>query len=262
MARVVCWFSCGTASAVATKLVLTSNDQRKDGREILIARNHLKEEHPDNGRFARDCERWFGQPIVSVTNKEFDGSVIAVQNKVRFMKNESGAPCTRILKKDMRKAFQRPDDIHVFGYTVDEQDRLDKILDGEPELNIWPILIERNMTKGDCHRIVAAAGIEQAAMYRLGYNNNNCIGCVKGAMGYWNKIRVDFPDVFAETARRERLFGYALNKKEIRKDGRRVGVPIFLDQLDPEDGNYKTEPSIECGILCEWNKPTPATEGE
>ena len=30
----------------------------------------------------------------------------------------------------------------------------------------------------------------------MGYNNNNCIGCIKGGMGYWNKIRVDFPEVF------------------------------------------------------------------
>ncbi len=35
-------------------------------------------------------------------------------------------------------------------------------------------------------------------MYRLGYVNNNWVGGWKGGMGYWNKIRVDFPDVFAE----------------------------------------------------------------
>ena len=33
-------------------------------------------------------------------------------------------------------------------------------------------------------------------MYDLGYPNNNCIGCVKGGMGYWNHIRKDFPEVF------------------------------------------------------------------
>lgn len=31
-------------------------------------------------------------------------------------------------------------------------------------------------------------------MYDLGYANNNCIGCVKGGIGYWNKIRIDFPE--------------------------------------------------------------------
>ncbi len=37
-------------------------------------------------------------------------------------------------------------------------------------------------------------------MYDLGYPNNNCIGCVKGGMGYWNKIRKDFPEVFQKRA--------------------------------------------------------------
>ena len=32
-------------------------------------------------------------------------------------------------------------------------------------------------------------------MYDLGYPNNNCIGCIKGGMGYWNRIRKDFPDI-------------------------------------------------------------------
>ena len=51
------------------------------------------------------------------------------------------------------------------------------------------------------------AGIEIPAMSKMGYNNNNCIGCVKGGMGYWNKIRKDFPEVFAQMAQIERDVG-------------------------------------------------------
>lgn len=51
------------------------------------------------------------------------------------------------------------------------------------------------------------AGIKIPAMYKMGYNNNNCIGCVKGGMGYWNKIRKDFPEVFAQMAQIERDVG-------------------------------------------------------
>lgn len=51
------------------------------------------------------------------------------------------------------------------------------------------------------------AGIEIPAMYKMGYNNNNCIGCVKGGMGYWNKIRKDFPEVFNRMAVIEREVG-------------------------------------------------------
>ena len=42
-------------------------------------------------------------------------------------------------------------------------------------------------------------------MYKLGYNNNNCIGCVKGGQAYWNKIRIDFPETFNKMAKLENL---------------------------------------------------------
>ncbi len=88
-------------------------------------------------------------------------------------------------------------------------------------------------------------------MYKMGYINNNCIGCVKGGIGYWNKIRQDFPEIYKERALMERKLGYALLKREKRVNGKRVGIPAFLDELPPNIGRYKSEPSIECGIICE-----------
>ena len=71
MNRVVCWFSCGAASAVATKLVLT---QFKD-KEIVIAYTEVIEEHPDNKRFLVDCEEWFGQKILILGNDRYERSI-------------------------------------------------------------------------------------------------------------------------------------------------------------------------------------------
>lgn len=70
----------------------------------------------------------------------------------------------------------------------------------------------------------------------------NCIGCVKGGAGYWNKIRTLFPEVFARRAAQERLLNHAL----CRLNGR----DVFLDELPPDAGIYETEPDIECGVLC------------
>lgn len=256
MSRIVCWFSCGAASACATKLVLQSNDPRKEGREIVIARNWLKEEHTDNDRFQADCEAWFGQKVIHVTNEEYHGSVMEVQAGVKAIRFPHGAPCTRILKKEMRKAFQRPDDLHVFGLHIGEDTRIDAFLDDEPNVRFWLPLVEMNMNKADCHEMVAAQGIEQAAMYRLGYKNNNCIGCVKGGQGYWNKIRRDFPHVFERQAKMERILGTSVIRKEGAKtaDGKRTSLPLYLDELDPAAGRYETEPSIKCGIICEGLK--------
>ena len=73
----------------------------------------------------------------------------------------------------------------------------------------------------------------------LGYKNNNCIGCVKGGMGYWNKIRVDFPDVFERRAVLER-----------RIEGTCI-KGVYLDEL-AEDRGHKQAPICEdCGIFCE-----------
>lgn len=88
-------------------------------------------------------------------------------------------------------------------------------------------------------------------MYRLGYKNNNCIGCVKGQAGYWNKIRVDFPERFAEMAMIERELGRTICKKEWKENGKRHLKRIFLDELPSDLGRYDAEPDISCGIICQ-----------
>jgi hypothetical protein len=85
---------------------------------------------------------------------------------------------------------------------------------------------------------------------RLGYRNNNCIGCVKGQSGYWNKIRRDFPAIFWKMARTERQLNAAICKKEGVTNGKRWRKRVFLDELPPDAGKYIEEPDIECGVLC------------
>jgi len=58
--RIVSWFSCGAASAVATKLAIAENAGKFP---LIIAYTEVAEEHPDNKRFLKDCEKWFGQEI-------------------------------------------------------------------------------------------------------------------------------------------------------------------------------------------------------
>jgi hypothetical protein len=100
-------------------------------------------------------------------------------------------------------------------------------------------LIERQLTKEDCHGILRELGIKRPMMYELGYRNNNCIGCVKGGMGYWNKIRKDFPKVFQERKRLEREIGASCIKG------------IYLDELEPHKGRIEEEVMEECSIICQ-----------
>jgi hypothetical protein len=233
--RTISWFSCGAASAVATKLAIANSEN------VVVAYCKVREEHPDNERFLKECQEWFGQEIVVLMNQTYDGSIYNVFEK-NYMRTPSGSPCTRALKKQVRQKFELPTDRQVFGYTIEEKARFDRFIDANNDVDVWPILIERGLTKNDCLAMVNEAGIELPDMYKLGYRNNNCIGCVKGGMGYWNKIRVDFPDHFKRMADLEKRKGYTVLKD---KDG-----PIFLHDLDPSRGDYSAEHDIECGIFC------------
>jgi len=83
-------------------------------------------------------------------------------------------------------------------------------------------------------------------MYRLGYKNANCVGCPKGGIGYWNKIRRDFPETFNRMALVERDLGVTILKD--RAGGKTVR--IYLDELDPEKGSHADEPDFECSLMC------------
>lgn len=157
--RLVCWFSCGAASAVATKLAIIENQKRRLADDVLIAYIKIKEEHNDNKRFLRDCERWFNTPIVTLTNEKYGGSIVNVFNRLHFMGGISGAPCTLHLKKEIRRKVQRPDDLQVLGYTVEEMNRADRFIDANAEADLWPVLIEQGLTKNDCLAIIQNAGI-------------------------------------------------------------------------------------------------------
>ena len=241
--RIVCWFSCGAASAVATKLAIAENAGRLP---LVVARCIVREEHPDNDRFAADCERWFGVPITNLINAKYDGSIYEVFRKVSYISGVMGAPCTKLLKKEVRHQFEKPTDRHVFGYCAEEQGRWDDFLDANNIAAVAP-LIDRGLEHSDCLAMVRDAGIELPVMYLLNYKHNNCLGCCKATgPGYWNKIRADFPDYFDRMAKESRRLGV----KIIRIAEERV----FLDELEPGTGNYRDEPEVQCGIFCEMAK--------
>jgi hypothetical protein len=249
MTRVISWFSCGAASAVATKLAIAEN-KKGDNLPLVIAYTEVIEEHPDNKRFLAECENWFDQEIVILKNDKYHRSIYEVFEKTRYLVGAAGARCTVELKKNVRKAFELPNDRQVFGYTIDEQHRVDRFIDANNDVDIWPILVEKGLTKSDCLAMLKNADIELPVMYKMGYRNNNCIGCVKGQAGYWNKIRVDFPEVFERMAQMEEKLGRTICKIEKCTKGKRTLKRITLRELPPDQGNYKAEPNIECGIFC------------
>ena len=242
MTRNISWFSCGAASAVATVLAAINNGST----EAVYCR--VREEHEDNLRFLDDFSRVFGIPVKIIMNEKYDGSIYNVFLQRGYIKNNKGAPCTLFLKKETRRQYQQPGDTQTFGYTAEEQDRADRFIDSNNDVKESFPLIDNGLTKHDCLRLIHKAGIDLPIMYKLGYNNNNCVGCVKGGMGYWNKIRKDFPLQFKRMSEIERTVGFAINKDE-------KGM-IFLDELDPGRGRFSEDYPADCGFTCEMKETT------
>jgi hypothetical protein len=242
--RIVSWFSCGDASAVNTKLVLARYGPTHD---VAIARCIVPEEHPDNDRFALDCEAWFGQEVINLRSSDYS-SCEDVWTKRRYMSGTQGAICSLEMKKAVRWEFERSwhPDLQAFGYTCEEVDRVERFAEQNPDVKLVSLLIENGLTKEDCHAIVSRAGLQVPAMYRLGFPNANCIGCVNAqSPTYWNHVRRVFPEVFAARARLSRELGVRLVKGTTGDRDR-----VFLDELDPELGRGETIPAMECSLLC------------
>jgi 3'-phosphoadenosine 5'-phosphosulfate sulfotransferase (PAPS reductase)/FAD synthetase len=241
--RTLAWFSAGAASAVATKLALAAGDN------VVIARIDTGSEHPDNERFAADCEEWFGQTIEVHRSPDYVDTW-DVWKRTRYLVGPGGARCTVELKKKVRFAIEQPDDTQVFGYTVEERKRANRFRDQNPEINLWTPLIDAGLTKADCLAMIDRAGIEIPVMYRLGYHNNNCIACPKAtAPSYWARIHRDFRESFDRMAAVERELGVSI----MREDARQHDNPrkLWLDELDVTAVDMGAdEPDFECSLMC------------
>ena len=236
------WFSCGAASAVAGKKTIEKYGKTHN---IIIVNNPVVNEHEDNKRFLKDCEKWFGQEIVKAINYKFPSCDIRdVFEKRKYISGVGGAPCTEELKKEARYQFEKNNKIdwHVLGFTAEEKKRSDRFMKFERE-NVIPILINENLTKGDCFDILKKAGIKLPEIYYLDFPNANCIGCVKSqSPTYWNLVRKNFPGVYNDRAKQSRRIGAKLVKLK--------GKRIYLDELKPTDKGGKIK-KWECGIFCD-----------
>jgi hypothetical protein len=237
MPRTISWWSAGAASTIATKLVL------KDCADAIPVYCDPGAEHDDNVRFRSDCEAWFGVPIVVIRSDVYRDTW-DVWEKVRYLAGIDGARCTVELKVVPRLSFQRPDDVHVFGYTADGPDvaRANRMRETYPEMTIRTPLINEGLTKAGCLDLIRRSGIALPPMYAVGFSNNNSLPCVKATSpDYWSLVRKEFPDRFNRMAKLSRDLGVRL----CRLDGERA----FIDEI-PSDWPT-TKPIVpSCDFLC------------
>ena len=239
--RIVCQFSCGAASAVATKLAIAKYKQ------VEIINAFLVEEHPDNRRFLKDCEKWFGQSVTVLRDEKYDASAYEVFKREKFIKSANGAPCSVRLKRKVLDKWKHPGDVMVLGFTIEEKQRFDEFVIRNPDKPILAPLIENHLSKPDCLAMLERAGIEIPEMYKLGFHNANCIGCPKGGKGYWNHIRKIFPDTFQKMSDLEQEIGETAFLFYDNKTEKRTSLKDLL----PDAGRHDDEPDISCSFYCQ-----------
>jgi hypothetical protein len=232
------WFSCGVTSAVACKLAL----DKYGSDNVKLFYMVIDSAHDDNDRFIKDCEDWYGVKIERRRSEKYVDQFDVIE-RTKYVNGPSGARCTLELKKNVRYKIESEIDydgqIFGFEFSKKEVNRAIRFAQQYPKAKpIYP-LIERQISKKQCAELLLRNGIALPKMYDLGFHNNNCIGCVKGGMGYWNHIRKHFPDVFNKMADLEQKVGNSCIKGKYLKD------------LDESQGRHEPPILPDCGTFCE-----------
>ena len=277
---IIAWWSGGITSAVACKKAIDIFGKERV-RVIMI---DTENEHPDTYRFKKDCEDWYDLPIEIITGiGEKYGNIFDVWRKHKSLNTATGAICSTNLKRLVREKWEKenPNYTHqVFGFEFDKKEfnRALSLKLNHPKSNsIYPLLM-MGYDKEDCIKMVESSGIEIPVMYQMGFRNNNCFntGCVQGGVGYWQKMKKDFPDKFDKMAEIEHKLTELKGKpvtmlKDQSKLAKESGnVLVFLKKhpnypelksID-EMPECKVEPLFECNGFCGINDLNERTDTE
>jgi hypothetical protein len=263
-------FSCGAASAVSALICMM---EKPDKIELIYT--DPGSEHKDNQRFLRDFENLAGQKVTYLKSKKYNSPMDVFEER-RFLAGPKGAPCTTELKKKVARDYlgnRLLEEVNIWGFDPKESGRAKTFNNNNPELRSRYPLMEHSISKSDCYYIIDSLGLDLPYMYKLGYKNANCTGCVKAEnLGYWAAIREDFPKVYKWYAKFERKIGAidpdtgkprgaAINKRYKKctncadatcgkcGDDNKVRHRVFLDEL-PKDQKPTRNISFTCGYSC------------
>lgn len=249
--RHVVMFSGGVGSWAAARRVIDRHGTA--GVTLLFADTLIEDE--DLYRFLEDAGRDLGVPITRLAEGRTPWQVFADE---RFLGNTRVDPCSRILKRELLRAWLEAHadpavtTVHV-GIDANEIHRLDGVrlrhahgrdgcrrgwcrslfangerLEGPgcPQMLAVPWAVDAPLCwrpavlfKEDMLRDLASRGIEVPRLYRLGMPHNNCGGgCVKAGQGQFAHLLRVLPERFAEWEREEQKMRDQLGDVAILRD--------------------------------------------
>jgi PP-loop superfamily ATP-utilizing enzyme len=268
--KIIGWWSGGITSAVACRIAVDLYGP-ENVRIIFI---DTKNEDDDTYRFMKDCSDWYKIKIETISSVKHK-SIQEVWLRYKALNNAKGAICSSEMKRQVRETWEKNNTWgnQVFGFEMDEYKRAKSMVLNHPQTKpIFPLMMY-GLSKKKCIEIVQDAGIKVPNMYSLGFLNNNCFktGCVQGGIGYWQKMKKDFPDKFENMAEMEHKITKLKGKPvTMLKDQSKGGGLVFLKH-NPEYPNIKDismmkgrapKPLFECNGLCGINDLEKKNETE
>lgn len=256
---IVAWWSGGITSAVACLWAVRTHE---NVRVIFI---DTKNESHDTDVFKINCQFLYDKKIETITNHNYL-SIEDVWRKFKTLNTATGAICSSELKRTVRQQFQKENQYshQVFGFEQGEENRAKALALNYPETKPLFPLIDLALTKKDCIQIIMNAGIAIPESYKMGYQNNNCwnTGCIQGGIGYWQKIKNEYPDKFNRMADMEHELTDIKGKPvTMLKDQKKGGGLVFLKPhpLYPEVKDISmmkgrpSKPLMDCNGFCGTN---------
>ena len=189
-------FSGGAASWAAAKRTVLAHGA--DAVTLLFTDTRTEDE--DLYRFLDEAAADVGAPLVKIA----DGRDIwQVFRDVRFLGNTRADPCSRILKRDLSRAWiadNAPDATVVLGFDWTEMHRAERAAKAwAPTVTEFPLTEPPYRLKAEVLAELTARGIDPPRLYRMGFEHNNCGGgCVKAGIGHFAQLLRVFPARFAE----------------------------------------------------------------
>lgn len=255
---IVSWWSGGLTSAVTCKICI---DLYGLENVRFIFMDTFNEDN-DTYRFKKDCEKWYGKEIETITR--IGGKYKNIQDvwfKYKSLNVAGGAICSSELKRELRKKWEKENEFiqQAFGFDIDEIRRVKSMVNNYrfTAKPIFPLLLH-GYTKKDCLEILESEGIEVPRIYAWGFLNNNCMGrtedtggCVQGGIGYWQKIGRMFPKKFDAMAKVEHdLTDLKGEPVTMCKDQSKMGGLVFLKP-------HKDYPYIKDLSMMKGREPQP-----
>lgn len=263
---IIAWWSGGAASAVTCKLCIDLFGKDRTRIVFIDTRN----EDDDTYRFLKDCERWYGIKIETIYSSKYE-NIKDVWMDYLSLNVATGAICSTWLKRRVREEWQKnnPFSFQAFGFDLDEPKRALGMSMNNPNVKpVYPLLLH-GYRKDDCFKILKDAKIELPIAYKMGFHNNNCLktGCVQGGIGYWQKMRDEYPDIFDAMANEEHLLTNLKGKpvtmlKDQSKEAKDSGNTLVFLKPHPDYPKIKdismmkghpVQPLVECNGYCGIN---------